>query len=173
MTGAHEASGLSCQGRGCAAHGEVEVLSPDHESFYVSPTPTTHGRKRISSGLISPRKVWKPQPLRVITDWLGLMEPARRESCTSGLLRGHAAPGEDRFPSPGQKSFQIPTTPTTRGRKLRFLGSISPRKVWKPQPIWLVADWLGFMQPARDESCLSRQRRCPATPGEDRVSPSD
>ena len=53
----------------------------------------------------------------VIADWLGLMEPARGESCLSGQRRGPAAPGEDKFPSPGQKSFHISTNSTTQGRK--------------------------------------------------------
>ena len=40
-----------------------------------------------------------------------------------------AHPGDDIFPSPGQKYFHISTTPTTRGRKRRLPGSIPPRKV--------------------------------------------
>ena len=41
----------------------------------------------------------------MIADWLGLMEPARDENRPSGQRRGPAAPGEDKFPSPGQKSY--------------------------------------------------------------------
>ena len=48
-------------------------------------------------------RVWKPQPHWVIADWLGLMKPARGESCTLGQRRGPIAPGEDNLPSPGQK----------------------------------------------------------------------
>ena len=52
----------------------------------------------------------------------------------------------DRSPSPAQKSFHVSTTPTTRGRKRRFPGSIPPRRVWKPQLLWAIADWLGLSQ---------------------------
>ena len=54
-----------------------------------------------------PHKVWKPQLNWLVADWLGLMEPARGESCLSGQRRGPAAPVEDKFPSPDQKSFHI------------------------------------------------------------------
>ena len=47
---------------------------------------------------------------------------------------------------------------------------MAPRKVWKTQPNWLVADWLRLMEPARGESCPSGQRRGPAAPGEDKSS---
>ena len=110
--------------------------------------------------------MWKLQPHRVIADWLGLMEPARGKSCPSGQRRGPAAPGEDKFLSPDQKYFRISTTPTNRGRKRRSPGSIPPRRVWKPQPHRVIADWLGLMEPARSESCPSGQRRGPAEPGE-------
>ena len=104
---------------------------------------------------------------------MGLMEPARGESCPSGQRRDRAAPVKDRVSSPDQKPFNISTTPTTRGRKRRFPRSIPPRRAWKPQPHWLVADWLGLMEPARCESFPSGQCRGPAAPGEDRVSSLD
>ena len=109
----------------------------------------------------------------VIADWLGLMKPARGESCPSRQRRGPVAPGEDRVSSPDQKSFHISTTPTNRGRKWRSPRSIPPRTVWKPQPHRLVADWLGFMEPASGESCPSGQRRGPAAPEEDKVPSPD
>ena len=80
------------------------------------------------------------------------MEPAGGEGCPSGKSRGHAAPGEDKFPSSGQKSFHISTTPSNRGRKCRSPGSMPPRKVWIPQPNWMFANWLRLMEPARGES---------------------
>ena len=40
--------------------------------------------------------------------------------------------------------------------------------MWKPQPHWVIANWLGFMEPVRGESCPSSQRRSPAAPGEDK-----
>ena len=51
-----------------------------------------------------------------------------------------------------------------RGRGARGLTETA---VWKLQPDWLISDWLGFMEPARGESCPAGQRRGPATPGED------
>ena len=93
------------------------------------------------------------------------MDPARDESCPSGQRRGPAALGEDRVSSPDYKSFHISKTPITRGRKRRSPGSIPLPTVWRPQPHWLV-DWLGHMEPARGESCPSRQRRGPAAPEE-------
>ena len=88
-------------------------------------------------------------------------------SLLAGDRREPARPGEDQFPSPGQKSVHMSTAPTTRGRKRRSPGSIPSRSVWKPQPHWVITDWLGLMEPARGESCPSGQRQGPAAPGED------
>ena len=119
------------------------------------------------------RAVWTPQPHSVIADWLGLLEPARGESCPSGQHRSPAAPGEDNFPSPDKEFFHISTTPTTRGRKRRSPGSIPPPRVWESQPHWLVADRMRLKEPVRSESCPSGQRRGPAAPGEDSVLSPD
>ena len=100
----------SCQRRGPAAPGEDDFPSPVQKPVHKFTTPTTRGRKRRSPGSIPPRRMWKRQLHRVIADWLGLIEPARSESCPSGQRRGPAAPGEDNFPSPGEKpsiSLQI------------------------------------------------------------------
>ena len=170
------ARGESCpsgQRRGPAAPREDKLTSPGQKPFHISTTPTTQGRKHRSPGSIPSRRVWKPQPNWVIADWLGLMELARGESCPSGQRRGPAAPGEDKFPSPGQKSFQISTTPKTRERKRRSPGLIPPRRGWKPHPRWVIADWLGLMVPARGESCSSGQRRGPAELGEDNFPSPD
>ena len=148
--------------------GEFNFPSSDQKSVHISTAPTTRGRKRRFPRSIPPRRVWKPQPHWVIADWLGLMEPARGERCPSGQRRGPAAPGEDKFPFPGQKSVHISTTSTTRGRKRRSPGPIPPRRVWKPRPNWVIADWLGLMGPERGESCPSGQSRGPAAPGEDK-----
>ena len=169
MAGAHRGENCpSGQRRGPAAPGEDNLPSPGQKPIHISTTPTTRGRKRRSPGSIPPRRVWKRQPHWVIADWLGLMEPARGESCPSGQRRGPAAPGEYNFQSPGQKPFHISETPTTRGRKRRSPGSIPPRRVQKPQPHWVIADWLGLMKLTRGESCPSGQRRSPAAPGEDK-----
>ena len=170
MEPARGESCLSGQRRGPAAPGEDRLSSPEYKSFTISTAPTTRGRKRRSPGSIPPRRVWKPQPHWLVADWMGLMEPARGESCSSGQRRGLAAPREAMFPSPDQKSFHISPTPTPRGQKRTSPGSIPLRTVWKPQPHLMVADWLRLMEPTRGESCLSEQRRGPAAPGEDRVS---
>ena len=86
---------------------------------------------------------------------------------------GPAAPGEDSFPSSGQKSFNISTTPPTWGRKRKSPGSILPRTMLKPQPHWLVADWLGLMEPAGGEPCLSFQGQGYAAHGEVKVPSPD
>ena len=74
--------------------------------------------------------------------------------------------------SPDEKSLHISTTATTRRRKRRSPGSVPSRAVWKSQPHWVIADWLGLMEPARGESCPSGQRRGPAAPGEPLVRKS-
>ena len=101
------------------------------------------------------------------------MEPARGKSCDSGQRRGPADPGKDKFPSPDQKSFNMRTIATNRGREWRSPGSIPLRRGWKPQPHWVVVDWLKLMQAARGESCPSGQRRHPAALKEDQVLSPD
>ena len=122
---------------------------------------------------MSPRKVWKPQPNWLDANWLRLIEPAPGESCLSGQRRGPAAPREDRVLSPGQNSFHIQLTPTTWGRKRGSPGSILPCTVSKPQPHWLVADWLGPMVPAGGEGYPSGQDRGCAAHEEVKVSSPD
>ena len=126
------ARGESCpsgQRRHPAAPKKDQVLSPDENSFHTPTTPTNRERKQWSPRSIPPRAVRKPQPHRRIVDRLGLMEPARGESCDSGQRRGPAEPGEDKFLSPDQKSFNIRATTTNRGRKRRSPRLIPPRKV--------------------------------------------
>ena len=48
-----------------------------------------------------------------------------------------------------------------------------PRTLWKSQPHRLIADWLGFVEPAHGESFPSGKRRGRTAPGEDRVSSPD
>ena len=115
-----------------------------------------------------PLRVWKPKPHWLVADWLRLMESACAESCPCGQCQRPAEPGDEKCFSPDDKSFHTPTTSTTRGRKRRTSGSIPPHTVWKPQPYWVIADWLELMEPARSENCPSGQRRRPAAPGEDK-----
>ena len=159
--------------RGPAAPGEDNFPSPGQASFYIPANATTRGRQRRSPGSIPPRTVWKRRHHWLIADWLGILEPARGESCPLGQRLGPAAPGGDKFPSPGQQPLHISTSPTTRGRKCTSPGSIPPRKVWKPQPNLLVANWLRLMERARGESCPSGQRRGPTAPGEDKFPSPD
>ena len=77
--------------------------------------------------------------------------------------------GEDTFLSLDQKFAHISTTPTTRGRKRTFPGSILSRSVWRPQSHLVIADCPGLMDPTRGECCPSVQRRGPAAHGEDKV----
>ncbi|CAM9543190.1 unnamed protein product, partial [Laminaria digitata] len=94
--------------------------------------------QRTACGSVLSRNVLKPQPYWLIYDWLGLMEPARIESCPSGQRRGSAAPGDDKVPSPGQESFHTSPVSTTWGRKRRSPGSIPPRTVVPTFPFRVV-----------------------------------
>ena len=76
----------------------------------------------------------KPQCHWPIDDWLGLLDPPRGEDCVSGERRGPTAPGEDNFPSPGQKSFHISTSPNTRRRKPDLSGRYRPARCGNPSP---------------------------------------
>ena len=109
----------------------------------------------------APRREETPTPHKDV-DWLGLLETACGESCDLGQHRRLAKPGKDKFPSPGQKSFNIGTIATNRGRERRSPGSIPPRRRWKPHPHWVVANLRRLMEPARGQSCPSGQRRHPA-----------
>ena len=170
------ARGESCpsgQRRDPAAPGEDKFLSPGNESLHISTNSLTRGQIRRSTGSIPPGRVRSPPSHWVFADWLGLLEPARGESCTSGQRRGPAAPAEDKFLSLGNKSLHISTTSLTLARIRRSPGSMPPRMVRNPQPNWVIAHWLGLMEPARGESCLSGQRRRLATPGKHGVSSPD
>ena len=96
---------------------EEKLPSPDQKSFHISTTRTTPGRKRRSPGSIPPRRVWKPQPNRVMDDCIGPMGLARGERCPPGQRRGPDAPGEDNFPSPDQKYHRYLYYSNTPGRK--------------------------------------------------------
>ena len=63
--------------------------------------------------------------------------------------------GDNKVPSPDQKSFHTSATPTHRGQKRRSPGSIPFTTVWKPQPLSLLLSGLGLLKPA--------------PPGEDKV----
>ena len=93
------------------------------------------------------------------------IKPARGESCPSAQRRGLAAPGREKLPFTGQKSFHIPTTHTREENAFR---SKAPRRVSSPQPHWVIADWLGLMEPARGDKCPSGQRRDSAASGQDK-----
>ena len=110
-------------------------------------------------------------PPLLVTDRLGFMKPARSESVFSGKRRGPAPHPEDESPSPDQKSFHTPKTPTSRGRKQLSPRLIPPRTVWKPHPHRLIADRLGLMEPARGKSCFSGQSRGLAAPGDYKTQP--
>ena len=147
-----------------------------HRGFEIRPylySSNYPGTKTQITRVDTAPQVCKPQPHLLVVDWLGLMEPARGESCPWGQRRGRAAPGGETFPSPGQKYFHTCTTPTTRGQKRRSPGSMPPRRVWKPQPRWVIVDWLELMEPAHGEGCSSGQRRGPAAPGGDKFPSPD
>lgn len=88
--------------------------SQDQKYVHTSATSTPRERKQLPPGSIAPRTVWKTHPHWLSVDRLGLTEPACGESCPSGQHRGPVASGEDRVPSPDQKSLHTSTTPTPR-----------------------------------------------------------
>ena len=96
-----------------------------------------------------------------------------RRDFPPGPRGGPAALGEDMFPSADRKSFHISTTRSTPGQKGRSPGSIPPNRVWKPQPHWVMDDWIGPMGLARGERCPPGQRRGPDAPGEDNFPSPD
>ena len=108
-------SGPSGQHRDPSAPGEDKVSSPDEKSFLPLKLQQPGDENRYPPGRYRLARCGNPNPHRLIADWLGLMEPARGESCPSGQRRGRAAHGEDKVPSPDQNSFQISTTPTNQG----------------------------------------------------------
>lgn len=107
----------------------------------------------------------------MVADGLELLEPARGGSCPSEQRQGLAATGEDKVPSPSQKSLGTSATTTAQRRKRSYPGLISPRTVWKSHPRRLVAYWLGLVQPVRCETCPAGQCRGPSAPGEDKFLP--
>ena len=62
---------------------------------------------------------------------------------------------------------------TQPNKKNTRIFALASRTVWKPQPHWLVADWMGLMEPTRGKSCPPGQCRGPAAPEEDEVSSPD
>ena len=130
------------------------VPIPGHKSFHTSQLQQPGDENGDRTGPYCPARWETPTPL-VFTDLLRFMESARGKSFPSGKRRGSAAPGEGNVQSPDQKTFHAYTTPSARKIKRRSHGSIPSRAVWKPQPHWLVADWLRLMQPVRRESSCS------------------
>ena len=113
----------------------------------------------------APHGVGTPTQLRLVADWLGLMEPARGETCPSGKRRGSAAPGEDTVISPDQKSVPISTTNSNNlaeddngGPPGRYC---SARCRNPNHTFWLLIGW---------GSC-SQRAAIVATPGKVKVAP--
>ena len=171
-----QARGESCpsgQRRCPAAPGEDKVPCQDQKYFHIPTTPTNRSRKRGSPDQYRPAMCGNPNA----TGWLLIGWSSRSQRAARIVPRANVEdpphPGEDKGSSPDEKSFHTSTTLTARGQKRRSHGSIPPYTVRKPQPHWLIADWLGLMKPACGESWPSRQRRGPAAPGEDKVSSPD
>ena len=167
------ARGESCpsgQRRGPVPPGDDEFPSPDQKSIQTTHKPgDENGDPPVR---YRPARCGNLNPIGwLLIGWGSWSQRAARVALRADV---------DVLPHPGRigshpriknpsKSLQF----QTQGRKRRSPASIPPRTVWKPQPQWLVADWLGLMAPAWVESCPSSQRRDPAEPGEDLVSSSD
>ena len=141
----------------------------------ISPQLNNPGTYTQIPGVDTAPQVWKPQPRWVIADWLGLMEPARGESCPSGQRRGPAAPGEDKFPSPGQKLFYISTTNSNNLAGVENgdpPGRYCPARCGNPSHTgWLLIGWGSWSQ--RVAAGPSGQGRGYAAHGEDKVPSPD
>ena len=118
-----------------AAHGKDRSPYPVQQSLHTSTTPTTWGRKRLSPGSKPPRTVWKLQPRRPITDWLGLENKA-------------SATGGRQDPIPGSEIPPYIYNSDNAGTKTVIPGSTPPCTVWKPQLHRPIADWLGIEKKA-------------------------
>ena len=112
--------------------------------------------------------VWKSHPHTLISNWLGLIEPVRCKSYSSGRRRGPATPGRIRsHPRVGNCSIHIQIQqsgdekrdPTDRHRPT-WCGNLTPLH---------FADWLGLIEPARSESCPPGRRRGPTAPRENKL----
>ena len=91
------------------------------------------------------------------------MEPALGESCLSGQRRGPAAPGEDRVLSLDHKSLHISATNSNNQGSKPGIPRVDTAPHGVETPTTLVAHWLGLMEPARGDGCLScRGRGCAA-----------
>ena len=125
--------------------------SPDQKYFnYTLQLRQPRGENGVPLGRHRLARCGSPSPAsRSLIGWWWYIQPARSR--------------EDRVSTPDHKYFHTSTNPTTRRRKRPSPGSIPPRTVWKPQPNWLVGDWLRLVEPARGESCplgtTSRSRR--------------
>ena len=139
---------------------------PDDNSLHTSTTLTTRGRKQRSHGSIPPRTVWEPNPAGwLLIGWGSWSQGAAR---VTPLANVEVPPHPRRIgssPRIRNPSISLQLSPTTWGRKRGSPGSILPSTVWKPQPHWLVADWLGLMEPAGGEGFPSGQGRGRAADG--------
>ena len=109
----------------------------------------------------------------LVADWPGLMETACDERYPSGQLRCSAAPLENRVSFPDKTSLHVRSIQSPRGRKRKSRRSIPSGTAWKFRRHWLVVDWPGLMETARDESCPSCQLRGPISPGDNMLSAPD
>jgi len=121
--------------RGAGGIRENRVSSPDHKQFHTSTTPMNRGRKRCSPGLISPRKMWKP-PTPPADRWLAGVRgvpPHRGRIDSQPRIRTTST------------HLQVQQTGHENGDS-----SGRYRCAWcgNPQPHWLIADWLGLVEPA-------------------------
>ena len=78
--------------------------------------------------------LWKPQPHPLSVDWLGLIEPARCESCSWAQRRGPAA-REDKARAPGPKTLSYILVHKSNNPKSVPLGRYRPAQCGNPIPI--------------------------------------
>ena len=169
------APGESCpsgQHRGPAAPGGGKFPCPDHKFFHVSTINSNNSG--TTTGI--PRVDTTPQGVETPTELAGcLLADAHGANAARVASRDNVevTPHPERIGShPRVRNPSISLQLQLPGDENKD----SPgryRRVWKPQPHWLVADWLRLMEPARGKSCHYGQRRRPAVLREDQVLSSD
>ena len=149
--------------------GEDKAPSSDQKPFSTSTTRTNQGRKRWPPGSIlhCPARYGSPKisdlsfhityyRVVVVDSWSSCrIQYTLSARSNSPAVGGNLVPKKQNGvrgasgTRGGQGSKILPYIYSSRkpGTKPVIPGSM-PRTVWKPQPLWLIADWPGLVDPA-------------------------
>ena len=166
--------GESCppgQRGGPAARGEDRAPFPDHQSFHTSIIPTGDENGNPPGRY---RPAWCGSPNA--TGWLLIDRGLRSQRAARIFPRANVEiPPHPGRPWSGPRIINPSKISTTdnSGTKTEIPRVDTASHGVETQPRWLVADWLGLMEPARAEICPSGQSRGPVLRGKDEVSCPD